>query len=197
MHKDKFHHRVVVQGKGGKYLSTTGTGGAGASGSAFSGGPGGGASNSGTATSGGANGGVGGRSDSVGGGNSSGGGAGNPGGRSARAGSGNVTGNVEVDGYFGTGGTLIIFVTGTLSGSGTISSNGSQGGGATGVSIGGGGGSGGGSVTVLCNTGSVTTLQANGGARGLGYDPSTSNIYYSDGGLGGAGTARTLTGFSG
>lgn len=184
-------------GSGGKYLSTAGTGGAGASGSAFSGGAGGGGSNSGTATSGGANGGAGGRSDSVGGGNASGGGAGNPGGRSARQGSATYAGIPSLDGYFGTGGTLIIFVTGTLSGTGTVSSNGSQGGGATGSSIGGGGGSGAGSVTILCSSGSVTQVSAAGGARGLGYDPSTASVYYSDGGLGGNGTARTLTGFSG
>ena len=182
-------------GSGGKYLVTVGTGGAGASGSAFSGGPGGGGSNSGTATSGGANGGVGGRSDSVGGGNASGGGAGNPGGRSARGGSATYSGLASLDGYFGTGGTLIIFVTGTLSGTGTISSNGSQGGGLAGSSIGAGGGSGGGSVTILCSSGSVSQVSATGGARGVGYEPS--GVYFSDGGLGGNGTSRTLTGFSG
>lgn len=182
-------------GSGGKYLQTSGTAGAGASGSAFSGGPGGGGSNSGTATSGGANGGAGGRSDSVGGGNASAGGAGNPGGRSARSGSATFSGLAAHDGYFGTGGTLIIFVTGTLSGTGTISSNGSQGGGLVSSCIGAGGGSGGGSVTILCNSGSVSQVTATGGARGIGYEPS--GIYYSDGGLGGNGTARTLTGFSG
>jgi hypothetical protein len=184
-------------GSGGKYLVTSGTGGAGASGSAFSGGAGGGGANSGTATSGGANGGAGGRSDSVGGGNASGGGAGNPGGRSGRSGDSAYTGNSTLDGYFGTGGTLIIFVTGTLSGTGTISSNGSQGGGVTGASIGGGGGSGAGSVTILCSSGSVTQVSATGGARGLGYETNTSGTFYSDGGAGGNGTARTLTGFSG
>lgn len=184
-------------GSGGKYLSTQGTAGAGASGSAFSGGAGGGGANSGTAGSGSANGGAGGRSDSVGGGNASGGGAGNPGGRSSREQSGNVTGLPILDGYFGTGGTLIIFVKGTLSGTGAISSNGSQGGGAYSNSIGGGGGSGGGSVTALCNSGSVTTLQASGGARGQGYDPSTGSVYYSEGGAGGSGTARILIGFIG
>ena len=194
---DGFSGATGGGGSGGKYLQTSGTAGAGSSGTAFSGGTGGGGSNSGTATAGANNGGSGGRSDSIGGGNASGGGAGNPGGRSSRAGSGNVTGIPALDGYFGTGGTLIIFVTGTVSGSGTISSNGSQGGGVTGSSIGGGGGSGGGSVNILCNTGSVTTLQANGGARGLGYETSSGGIYYSDGGRGGNGTARILTGFVG
>jgi hypothetical protein len=194
---DGFSGATGGGGSGGKYLSTQGSGGAGASGTAFSGGPGGGGANSGTATAGGANGGAGGRSDSIGGGNASGGGAGNPGGRSSRASSGNVTGIPALDGYFGTGGTLIVFVTGNLSGSGTISSNGSQGGGVTGSSIGGGGGSGAGSVNIICNSGSVTTLQANGGARGLGYETSSGGIYYSDGGRGGNGTARVLVGFTG
>ena len=184
-------------GGGGKYSNGAGTGGAGAQGSAFSGGPGGGGCNSGVGLAGGANGGPGGNSNSIGGGNASGGGAGNPGGRSTRQNDYYFT-TYKCDGNPGTGGTLIVFVTGTLSGSGTISSNGSRGGsGGYGIAIGGGGGSGGGSVTVLCNSGTVSNLTATGGLFGEGYTTDSGSIFYSPGGSGGNGTSRILTGFIG
>lgn len=182
-------------GSGGKYSGTAGTSGAGASGSAFSGGSGGGGVNSGFVSAASSNGGAGGNSQSIGGGNASGGGAGNPPGKSSRE--GGYANFPNLDGNFGTGGTLIIFVTGTVSGTGTISSNGSKGGGGYGLAIGGGGGSGGGSVNVICLSGSVSNLTATGGARGEGYTTDTGSVFYSEGGAGGNGTARILTGFTG
>ena len=86
----------------------------------------------------------------------------------------------------GTGGTLIIICNGTVSGSGSVTSNGSAAslmttnGGALTVQDVGGGGSGGGSVTILCKSGSVATSVSGGGAAN------------SRSGLGGAGSARVI-----
>jgi hypothetical protein len=155
-------------GAGGKF-SGSGRSGGGAAGTCFSGGGGGGgmlgsASNAGTAD---ANGGKGGNAL----GSVSAGGSGNPGG----TGTGGANGP---DGNAGTGGTLIVIVGGTLSGSGTIAANGVAGARASGQV--GGGGSGGGSVTVLYGTDSSSiTPTATGGAG-------------SACGSGGTGTARKL-----
>ena len=155
-------------GAGGKF-SGTGRSGGGAAGTCFSGGGGGGgmlgsASNAGTAD---ANGGKGGNAL----GSVSAGGSGNPGG----TGTGGANGP---DGNAGTGGTLIVIVGGTLSGSGTIAANGVAGNRASGQV--GGGGSGGGSVTVLYGTDSSSITPTTTGGAGSAC------------GSGGAGTARKL-----
>jgi len=112
-----------------------------------------------------------------------GGGAGNPGGAGN---SGSFTAGAGSD---GTGGVLIIFVTGTISGSGTITAAGANGGFANGSGNAytrPGGASGGGSVTVLYGADSSSiTPTASGGAGGT----STGSI---TGFAGGAGTARKL-----
>ena len=81
----------------------------------------------------------------------------------------------------GTAGTLVIYVTGTLSGSGFIYSSGLDGG------SDGGGGSGGGSITVFYNTDSSSITPQAPGQRGGAWNSS-------NGGLGGTGTARKLSG---
>jgi hypothetical protein len=81
----------------------------------------------------------------------------------------------------GTAGTLVIYVTGTLSGSGFIYSSGLDGG------SDGGGGSGGGSITVFYNTDSSSITPQAPGQRGNGLNNTA-------GGLGGTGTARKLSG---
>jgi hypothetical protein len=81
----------------------------------------------------------------------------------------------------GTGGTLVIYVTGTLSGSGFIYSSGLDGG------ADGGGGSGGGSITVFYNTDSSSITPQAPGQRGSAWNNS-------HGGYGGTGTARKLSG---
>jgi len=81
----------------------------------------------------------------------------------------------------GTAGTLVIYVTGTLSGSGFIYSSGLDGG------ADGGGGSGGGSITVFYNTDSSSITPQAPGQRGGAWNAS-------QGGLGGTGTARKLSG---
>ena len=81
----------------------------------------------------------------------------------------------------GTAGTLIVYVTGTLSGSGWIDSSGLDGG------VDGGGGSGGGSITVFYNTDSSSITPRAPGQRGGAWNNS-------NGGLGGNGTARKLSG---
>lgn len=154
-------------GGGAGQAFSSGTSGAGAAGTCFSAGSGGGGTSGGTAGSAVANGGKGGNSS----GGASGGGAGNPGGTGAG-------GQFGPDGSSGTGGTLVVIVGGTLSGNGTIVSNGSAGGGAGGQIWG--GSSGGGSVNILYGTDSSTiTPTATGGTSGQG-------------GAGGAGTARKL-----
>lgn len=155
-------------GAGGKYLGT-GFSGAGAAGTCFSGGSGGGGmfSSSGTAGAGVANGGRGGSALN----NISAGGSGNPGG----TGTGGANGP---DGNVGTGGTLIVIVGGTFSGTGAISANGVASARASGQV--GGGGSGGGSVTILFGTDSSSITPTATGGPG------------SSCGGGGNGTARKL-----
>ena len=158
--------------------------GAGSSGTSFSGGTGGGScvvyNPSGqTATSGGSNGGRGG--DAAGGTYYRTGGVGNPKGTSVM--STNVNNFYATD---GTAGSLIIYVTGTLSGNGSIQSNGkTHDKDNSGNGSGGGGCTGGGSVTIFYGTDSSTiTPTANGG--------SGSDAGFGAGGNGGAGTARKL-----
>lgn len=138
-----------------------GTGGAGANGTSFSGGGGGGGGNGDNGLPAIANGGAGGSGNGPFG-NAS-GGAGNPAGTSSSA----------TPGQNGTGGVIIVFCTGSISGTGSIVANGSNGG-SGGSSA---GGSGGGSITVLYGSGTPPTITANGGTGGAS---------------GGAGTARSL-----
>lgn len=157
-------------GGGSGQAFSSGRSGAGAAGTCFSGGGGGGgAFATGTAGSAVANGGAGGNALIPG--NVSGGGAGNPGG----TGTGLPYGP---DGSSGTGGTLIVIVGGTLSGTGTISSDGSSGGGYPGQVYG--GCSGAGSVTVLYGTDSSSIT------------PTATGPLGGQGGNGGNGTARKL-----
>lgn len=141
-------------GSGGGELTT---GGSGSAGTCFSGGTGGGGrrGSGGTGDAGDSNGGIGGHG-TEGAFNAS-GGAGNPG--------GNPTVSVDADsGGDGTGGVLILLIKGNLSGTGTISANGVNGG--TGInSSASGGSSGAGRIIILyegTNTFSGTTT-ANGG----------------------------------
>ena len=153
----------------------------GAAGTSFSGGSGGGGDHDGgNSPAPTPNGGKGGDGSAVNGTTSNAGGAGNPGGTGIYAGAAN--------GGDGTGGTLIVICTGTLSGAGAITSLGSAGGdGGSSNSYGvGGGGSGGGSVTVMFGTDTSTiTPSAAGGSGGGGKSNS--------GGAGGSGTARKLS----
>ena len=155
-------------GAGGKYLGT-GFSGGGAGGTCFSGGGGGGGmfNSSGTAGSAVANGGRGGSALN----NISAGGTGNPGGTG-------TGGSFGPDGNSGTGGTLIVIVEGTFSGTGSISADGTAGARASGQV--GGGGSGGGSVTILFKTDSSSITPTATGGPGSAC------------GSGGAGTARKL-----
>jgi hypothetical protein len=143
--------------------------GSGATGTSFSGGSGSGACDTVlTGENAYANGGAGGRGYS-----SAGGGAGNPG--------GNGGSNTSLGaGSPGTGGILIIFATGTISGAGNFSASGANGG--TNSGWWGGAGSGGGSVTVFYGTDSHT-----GGISASGGTGASTN-----GGNGGSGTARKL-----
>lgn len=162
--------------------ATDGFGGRGAAGTCFSGGGGGG----GVRPSGrpwadaGANGGHGGPGWGDGFGSyNMGSGAGNPG----------IAGQWSLKGNDGTGGTLIVICTGTLSGTGTIISAGVDGTLSSSTASGaggGGGGSGGGSVTVLRAVAgaSVPTVSAPGGVA------PTSGLQV-NGGNGGAGSVRT------
>jgi len=151
-----------------------GGGGAGAAGTSYTGGSGGGGRDGGGGGSAQTNGGAGGS----GGGQRSGGGAGNPG-----SNGGSICSNY---GCNGTGGVIVLFVTGTISGSGSLTASGTGGGGSCGGR--GGGGTGGGSVTVLSATDSFTgSVTASGGGNNCGS-------YADQGAHGGAGTARKLTG---
>jgi hypothetical protein len=154
-------------GAGGKFLGT-GRSGNGSTGTCFSGGSGGGGQIQQNTAAGDAEGNGGKGGDAIGG--ASGGGSGNPGG--ASGGTNGATGNS------GTGGTLVVIVEGTLSGTGTIVA-----GGVAGIRPGGsvaGGASGGGSVTVLYKTDSSSiTPAATGGSGNFS-------------GNGGNGTARKL-----
>lgn len=166
-------------GGGGAGGSNGGLSGAGAPATAFVGGAAGG----GTRTGGGAgpgtsNGGAGGNgaTDGLGGG---GGGAGQPGGAGAQS------GNFPTGpGNSGIGGVIVIYCTGTFSGSGSITAAGTSGGGGWNA---GGGGSGAGSITVFygSDSSSITPI-ATGGSGGV------SNAGGAPGGAGGAGTARKL-----
>ena len=160
--------------------ANNGTGGAGGAGTAFSAGGGGGGANDGTGGNAVANGGKGGNAQTGFNANSC-GGAGNPGGDSNAAGYGGTGTSTPQN---GTGGILVVFCTGTISGSGTIVANGSRGGGAGNTVPG--GGSGGGSITVLYGSGTAPTATANGGEGNNGDGGS------SFGGSGGAGTSRAL-----
>ena len=169
-------------GGGGAGGNTDG-GGAGASGSggggtSFVGGAGGGGARGGggqNATERGGAGGNGG-TDGLGGG---GGGGGQPGGGGAQSGP-----FPSVGGSSAIGGVIVIYCTGTFSGSGTVSANAS---GVGGVGWNGSGGScGGGSVTVFYGADSSSiTPTATGGAG-------TASNAGAPGGAGGAGTARKL-----
>jgi hypothetical protein len=120
--------------------------------------------------------------------NTYGSGAGNPGGGGSRGTAGT-----------GTGGTLIVFVRGTLSGSGSFTSIGAAGG--SGSSIGparrfshGGGGTGGGSINIFRATDtSSTSVITTGGAGGPGDSIGGGGGYSDPGGTGGSGTGRKLT----
>ena len=171
-------------GGGGSCDSSPYTRSAGSAGTSFTGGSGGGATidqNYNPANNASSNGGAGGSASTNG--YPGGGGAGNPGGAGLNSG-----GNA---GASGTGGVLVVFCTGTLSGSGAIKADGSAGGSAAGNSTAdsAGGGSGGGSVTVFYGTDSSSIAPtAAGGAGGTG-----AGAYRGDGGAGGAGTARKLS----
>lgn len=161
-------------GGGGKGAAGgTGSGGNGAAGTCFSGGPGGGSGYNAAGGAGGANGGAGG----AGAGGAS-GGVGNP------SGSNVVNGSIEN----GTGGTLIVIVNGTVSGSGQLAARGGDINSAwssilpaSGLS---GGGSGGGIVVLMNKSVSGITNTVAGGT-------STGGIV--SGGAGGAGTYTALT----
>jgi hypothetical protein len=173
--------------------------GTGAGGTSFSGGSGSGGSwGIGTASSSNApeDGGAGGAGGTAEGSSGSFGGAGNP------VGAANGTGSGDQSTDSGTGGILIIYCTGTLSGSGTIEAKGKTGGwrvgyttsdGSRGTS--GGGGSGGGSITIFYGTDSSSiTPSASGGAGGpYTGECSSSTCTGGYGGSGGAGTARKLS----
>lgn len=163
-------------GGGGANNNGGSAAGSGSNGTSFTGGTGAGEHNGagGSPSSGNANGGQGGN----GAGNTNHHcGTGNPGGVDGGG------GGINFNGTDGTGGVLMIFVRGTLSGSGTVVANGVNA--STGADPGkaggaGGGSSGGGSATLIYNTDSSTvTITANGGAAGRN---------------GGAGTARKLAG---
>ncbi len=160
-------------GSGQRFLA--GTAGAGSAGTCFSGGTAGagcfGSSGTEVAGSGEINGGRGGNAN-VSGNQVSAGGSGNPGG----TGTGLPNGP---DGLSGTGGSLIVICEGSLSGSGSLVSNGVDGTGTGGQVFG--GATGGGSISVffLSNPASAVTVTANGGSAGQA-------------GAGGTGTARKL-----
>lgn len=181
-------------GGGGGGSAYYGIAGNGSSGSSFSGGGGGGGQNSGSnASLGNSNaesfGGAGGTGRNAATGNNSTGGTGNPGGSSINT--NNATNTSDFFGTSGTGGTLIIFCRGVLLGTGTISSNGTNGVVNAGA-IGGGGASGGGSITILCNTNSSSISRSvAGGTAGAVFPNSPYNAI---GGNGGSGSERVLTG---
>jgi len=175
--------------------SGTTTGGAGSAGTSFGGGCGGGGAWSnvgGTAGSGVANGGTGGTGlvNAIGNNPTAGGGAGNPGGSGAGYSAASAVGGS------GTGGVLVIFVKGTLYGSGSVTCNGANGGtlgvisGNYGVS--GGGGSGGGSVTIITTSNqSTVTVSAVGGLGGKAWgDCGQGTCPGADGGGGGNGAGH-------
>ena len=124
------------------------------------------------------------------------GGAGNP------VGSASGTGSGDQSTDSGTGGILVIYCTGTFSGTGAVEARGKQGGwrvgyttsdGSRGTS--GGGGSGGGSINIFYGTDSSSiTPSASGGAGGNTTGQCASGTCNGGaGGAGGAGTARKLS----
>ena len=124
------------------------------------------------------------------------GGAGNP------VGSASGTGAGDQSTDSGTGGILIIYCTGTLSGAGVIEAKGKKGGwrvgyttsdGSTGTSAG--GGSGGGSVNIFYGTDSSSISPSASGGAGGEYTGQCSSGTCTGGygGAGGAGTARKLS----
>lgn len=159
-------------------------GGAGAQGTCFSGGPGGGGSRAASHELGdaGPNGGFGGPT---------------PGDYAAGGVGGSGAGNISPTsrepygltgasrpGENGTGGTLIVAVAGSISGSGSLTSAGGKGGNSTGDASAG-GGSGGGIVLQMTDSITKAATSVSGGARGT-------SGYRGSGGIGGAGTARTV-----
>jgi hypothetical protein len=165
-------------GGGGSGGLSTGSGGNGAAGTAFAGGSGGGGARDAAAGNGVANGGAGGNGQ-TGGAGGGGGGAGQPGGTGAQSGP-----YPSPPGSTGIGGIIVIYCTGTFSGTGAITAAGTQGG--LGWN-GGGGGSGGGSVTVFygTDTSSITPTAAAGAAGATNAGQA--------GYAGGAGTSRKLS----
>jgi hypothetical protein len=173
-----------------RLFTTPGTFGQGAAGTSFCGGSGGGGSHadSSSVTVAVANGGAGG----AGAGRTSttsfgaGGGAGNPGGALYSVNAGPAS-----PGGTGAGGTLVVHVSGTISGTGTLTSNGSAGGFGGGA---GGGGSGGGSITIISpdssinsvNSGIGITAVANGGSGGGALNAGD------EGNAGGNGSVRAI-----
>lgn len=171
----------------------------GAAGTCFSGGAASGGcwtTGGGSGNSGEANGGAGGNGGTAQQSSGAFGGAGNAGGSAVGTGAGDQGDND------GTGGVLIIYCTGTFSGTGTVSCDGTQGGwrvgyttsdGSRGTSAG--GGSGGGSLNVFYGTDSFSgTFTANGGAGGNRTgECSSGTCSGGNGGAGGAGTARRLS----
>lgn len=161
-----------------------GAGGSGTNGTCFTGGTGGGGLSA--ATSRGGQGGSGGSGSNQ----TYAGGAGNPGGP-------RVANNPPYnnDGGTGTGGTLIIFVKGTLYGSGSFTSVGAAGGNSGPIDPAphyayGGGGSGGGTINIIASAdSSTTTMSATGGAGGTGNAISGGAA----GAAGSTGTTRKLT----
>lgn len=153
-------------GGGSGYAFSGGTAGSGSAGTCFSGGSGGGGAYGGTGDNAITNGGAGGNGSQQTGTLVT-GGAGNPGGTLKASAGGD-----------GTGGTLIVIVEGSLTGTGTISVNGTDSTRFSGTVPG--GASGAGSVTVLYGTNpSGATVTATGGSG-------------NSGGNGGAGTSRKL-----
>jgi hypothetical protein len=146
----------------------------GASGTCFSGGGGGSGGDDQTGGNAVANGGRGGNAN----GQNAGGGAGNPAGTNRGLSTGQNS---------GTGGTLLIYCTGTLSGSGSVQAKATDAGTPSG-GYRGGGGAGGGIVQIFCNSGSISTNVAGGaGTTATG----------GSGGSGGAGADDIYTGYSG
>ena len=163
---DASNTSLATGGGGAGGAGYGGTPGSGAAGSTFGGGGGGGAGTgaSGTnATPNGGRGGVGSVSNTWSYTYPAGGGAGNPGGNGSFAGLGS---HPEMAGQSGTGGVLILFVTGalTISSIGKILSRGSNG---FDTATTDGGGSGGGVICIAANSYSLTTgyeISANGGS---------------------------------
>ncbi len=172
-------------GSGGAYGAGSKQGGNGGSGTCFSGGSGAGGfqPNSSIASGQGAGNNFGGPAEDVASYSSGCGGAGNPGGRGMQQlGGGNNSGE---NGNTGTGGLLILCVSGdlTIGSSGRIEANGTTGSPPTGLAYSSGGGGSGGGVAAIFYGGTFTnngTISAHGGSGGV--------VGYYDGGRGGNGS---------